>query len=384
MDLDFVCANAGRPARALTRRDLARALLAVPSGVALVALPDLRRALLAAGNPLSLTFWESAKQTLSAIESGQATVGDVQRWMESTGSEPILLTPSYFLWPEEDERGPVAREIHDLFVRYLEERIQEGDIDPDALVQGDHRARQAYEELQERWLTEPLPDGRVPSFAVSDEQDEELFAAWDEEEAFALSELRRILGELPKQPELPVHELEVAAERVRLVIDLPGYPGNVLRACAGLNERPLPDDDVELWLAVAAGVVGPISDLSEEDDDPDEFADVDGELSHEDSVLAALCSIDHADWLAAVSALVRLGPGVLASPERLARLVAESEDIDHDIDQELGDVEAGEVLFVPVVSLWTYLGVVDGDEVLTALGWWGLPKALERSWSADD
>ncbi|MFD0470158.1 hypothetical protein ACFQ0B_18875 [Nonomuraea thailandensis] len=39
MDMDFVCAQAGRPAPALTRRDVARALLAVPSGVALVALP---------------------------------------------------------------------------------------------------------------------------------------------------------------------------------------------------------------------------------------------------------------------------------------------------------------------------------------------------------
>lgn len=381
MDLDFVCASAGRPAQALTRRDIARALLAVPSGVALVALPDLRRAMLAAGNPLSLPFWEATKQTLSAIESGNATVGDVQRWIEATGSEPILLTPGYFVWPEEDERGPVAREIHTMFVRFLEERIEAGDIDPDALVQGDQAARRSYEELQERWLTEPLPDGRVPSFAVTDEQDDELFAAWDEEEAFALGELRRIVAELPKQPERPAHAIEVAAARLRELIDYPGYPGNVLRACAGFNDRPLPDDDEGLWVAVAAGVAGPISDLAEDDDDPEEFAALEGELSHEDSALAALCSIDHADWLAVVGALVRLGPGVLASPERLARLIAESEDIDQD---ELDDVEATEVLFLPVVSLWGYLGVVDEDEVLTPLGWWGLPKALERSWASDD
>ena len=64
MDLDFVCTHAGRPVAALTRRDVARALLAVPSGVALVAMPDLRRALMAAGNPLSLPFWDSARTTL--------------------------------------------------------------------------------------------------------------------------------------------------------------------------------------------------------------------------------------------------------------------------------------------------------------------------------
>ncbi|NUP04247.1 MAG: hypothetical protein HOV96_19485 [Nonomuraea sp.] len=381
--MDFVCAHAGRPATAVTRRDVARALLAVPSGVALVALPDLRRAMTAAGNPLSAPFWDSAKATLSSIESGVATVGDVQRWVESTGTEPILMTPSYFVWPEEDERGPVASEMFARLVAHLEEHVASGGIDPDALAGGELAARRAYEELQEHWLGTPLPDGRVPGFAVSDEQDEELFAAWDEEEAFALSELRRIVGELPKPPELPAPELELAAARLRGLLALPGYPANVLRACAGFDDRPMPDDDQELWLAVAAGVAGPISDLSEDGDVPDEFADLEGELSHEDAALANLCAIQHADWLAAVAALTRLGPGVLASPERVARLIAESDDIDAD-EQDEEDLDATEGLFASVVSLWAYLGIVDEADVLTRLGWWGLPKALERAWSPGD
>ncbi|MFI7695674.1 hypothetical protein ACIBQ6_41845 [Nonomuraea sp. NPDC049655] len=383
MDIDYVCAHAGRPPAAVTRRDVARALLAVPSGVALVALPDLRRAMVAAGNPLSQPFWDSAKATLSSIEAGVATVGDVQRWVESTGTEPILMTPSYFVWPEEDERGPVAAEMFGRMVSFLEERVAAGEVAPDALAQGDHAARRAYEELQEHWLATPLPDGRVPGFAVSDEQDEELFAALDEEEAFALSELRRIVGELPKAPELPLVELELAAARLRVLLDLPGYPANVLRACAGFDDRPMPDDDRELWLAVAAGVAGPISDLSEADDVPEEFADLEGELGHEDTALANLCAIQHADWLAAVAALARMGPGVLASPERLARLIAESDDIESG-EQDDDDLDATEGLFASVVSLWTYLGIVDADEVLTPLGWWGLPKALERAWSPRD
>ncbi|MER6577365.1 hypothetical protein [Nonomuraea sp. NPDC001023] len=383
MDIDYVCAHAGRPPAAVTRRDVARALLAVPSGVALVALPDLRRAMVAAGNPLSQPFWDSAKATLSSIEAGVATVGDVQRWVESTGTEPILMTPSYFVWPEEDERGPVAAEMFGRMVSFLEERVASGEIDPDALAQGDHAARRAYEELQEHWLATPLPDGRVPGFAVSDEQDEELFAALDEEEAFALSELRRIVGELPKAPELPLVELELAAARLRVLLDLPGYPANVLRACAGFEDRPMPDDDRELWLAVAAGVAGPISDLPEADDVPEEFADLEGELGHEDTALANLCAIQHADWLAAVAALARMGPGVLASPERLARLIAESDDIESG-EQDDDNLDATEGLFASVVSLWTYLGIVDADEVLTPLGWWGLPKALERAWSPRD
>ncbi|MEU3165872.1 hypothetical protein [Streptosporangium sp. NPDC006930] len=382
MDLDFVCVHAGRAASELTRRDVARALLAVPSGVALVALPDLRRALLAAGNPLSVPFWDSAKATLGAIESGAATVGDVQRWMESTGTEPLLLTPSFFVWPEEDERGPVGEEMFRGLVAHLEERVAAGEIDPDALARGDEGAREAYADLQERWLTSPLPDGRVPGTAVSDEQDEELFAAWDEEEAFALSELRRILAELPA-PERPVRELRAAASRLREVLGRPGYPGNVLRACAGYEGEPLPADDEELWLTVTAGIAGPISDLSEEGDRLEIFSDLDGELSHEDSVLAALCAIHHADWLAVVAALARRGPGVLASPERIARLIAESEDIDVDLD-EPEDLEAAETLFSSVTPLWACLGIVDRTEVLTSLGRWGLPKALERAWSSTD
>ncbi|WP_188192742.1 hypothetical protein [Nonomuraea sp. SYSU D8015] len=378
--MQFVCAHAGRPATALTRRDVARALLDVPSGVALVALPDLRRAMMAAGNPLSLAFWESAKATLRSIEAGVATVGDVQRWVESTGTEPILMTPGYFVWPEEDERGPVAAEMFARLVAYLEERVRSGEIDPDALAGGDPEARHAYEELQERWLATPLPDGRIPGQAVNEEQDEELFAAWDEEEAFALSELRRIVAELPKQPALPAAELEAAAARLRALLALPGYPASVLRACAGFDDRPMPDDDEELWLAVAAGIAGPISDLTENGDVLEEFADLERELSEEDAALANLCAIQHADWLAAVAALARMGPGVLASPERMARLIAESEDIEID-DQDQDDLDATEGLFASVVALWSCLGIVDEDEVLTPLGWWGLPKALERAWS---
>ncbi|MGW4425556.1 hypothetical protein [Streptosporangium sp. NPDC004631] len=380
VDLDFVCVHAGRAATELTRRDVARALLAVPSGVALVAVPDLRRALLAAGNPLSSPFWESVKRTLGAIESGHATVGDVQRWMESTGTEPLLLTRGFFVWPEEDERGPIAEEMFRRLVAFLEERVAAGEVDPDALALGDEAARETYQDLQEHWLNNPLPDdGRVPGSAVSDEQDEELFAAWDEEEAFALSELRRILAGLPA-PDRPVADLRAACSRLREVLADPGYPGNVLRACAGYEGEPLPVDDEELWLTVTAGIAGPISDLPDDDETPETFGDLDGELSHEDAVLAALCAIHHADWLAVVAALARRGPGVLASPERIARFIAESEDIDVRMDDP-EDLDAAETLFSSVTPLWACLGIVDKSEVLTPLGRWGLPKALERAWS---
>ncbi|WP_308250357.1 hypothetical protein [Sphaerisporangium fuscum] len=380
VDLEFVTEHAGRPASVLTRRDVARALLAVPSGQALVSIPDLRREMLAAGNPLSPAFWESAKSALTGIESGVATVGDVQRWLESTGTEPILITRGYFVWPEEDERGPVAAELYDRLVAHLEEHVESGEIDPDRLVAGDHDARLVYEEIQERWLGTALPDGRVPGDAVNDELDEGLFASWDEEEAYALSELRRVLADLPEPP-FPGVDLSEAVRRLRKTLAEPGYPGTVLRACAGFDDEALPEEDTELWLAVAAGIASPVSDL--EDDDEHRFWDLDGELSQEDSALAALCTIHYADWLAAVIELARRGPGVLASPERIARFVAESEDIDVDMDDP-EDIATTETLFASVTPLWQRLGIVDAQDVLTPLGWWGLPKALERAWSSQE
>ncbi|MFD0884722.1 condensation domain-containing protein, partial [Streptosporangium algeriense] len=177
---------------------------------------------------------------------------------------------------------------------------------------------------------------------------------------------------------------ELLGERLvhvlRQVLADPAYPGNVLRACAGYEGEPLPADDEELWLSVTAGIAGPVSDLPEDDDTPEGFADLDGELSHEDAVLAALCAIHHADWLAVVATLARRGPGVLASPERIARFIAESEDIDVQMDDP-EDLEAAETLFSSVTPLWACLGIVDKSEVLTPLGRWGLPKALERAWS---
>ncbi|MBO3750673.1 hypothetical protein J5X84_31740 [Streptosporangiaceae bacterium NEAU-GS5] len=377
MDLDFAVRLSGRPARELTRRDVARALLAVPSGQALVSLGDLRRELLGAGNPLSAPFWESAKATLTQIESGVATVGDVQRWLESTGTEPILLTRSFFVWPDEGERGPIAAEMYERLVSHLEGLVACGTIDVDALATGDSATRKAYEEIQEHWLTAPLDDGRVPGTAVSDEQDAELFAAWDEEEAYALDELLRILGDLPEPP-FPAADLRTAAQRLRDTLADEGYPGNVLRACAGFDDGVLPADDEDLWLAVVAGIAAPISDLPEEQD-AERFFDLDGELTHEDSVIASLCAIHHADWLAAVTTLVRFGPGVLASPERIARFIADSEDGSD--QEEPYDLDATEMLFTAVTPLWARLGVLDRTEVLTPLGWWGLPRALIRAWS---
>jgi hypothetical protein len=130
-------------------------------------------------------------------------------------------------------------------------------------------------------------------------------------------------------------------------------------------------------------------------DEPDE--DEPGEVESE---LAAICAIDHFDWLAAITALAEGGPGAAASAADLGAYVrdydpGESEDPDDaepgeedepgdfflsDDDDAFDDLTM-EGLFLPVTSLWQVLGAIDEDERLTALGWWGLPEAMLRVWA---
>jgi hypothetical protein len=47
-------------------------------------------------------------------------------------------------------------------------RIAELAGDPDRLATGDPAALRSHAELQERWMTSPLPDGRVPMTALAE------------------------------------------------------------------------------------------------------------------------------------------------------------------------------------------------------------------------
>jgi hypothetical protein len=390
-EADRLADLAGRPLSALTRRDVALALLTVPSEEALGSLPGIRRGMLAAGNPLSAVFWTSAEAILHAINDGDATVGDVRTWLEATGTEPNGIIGLH-VWDEMSERSQLAAEMHTRLVSYLEERLAAGEIDPDLLVAADPAACQAHVELQERWMTSPLPDGRVPMDVLLDEKDEELFADWDAADADALAALRALLGRVGERP-LPREELRRASARLRQDLARPGWPGNLLIECSGLQPRGLPADDVELWLQLAAGVTSP------EGPDTWEGPDQDGDEAGENE-LAVICAIDHFDWLAVITALAEGGAGAAASAAGLAAYVRDYDPGDAEDPDDGGPGEADEPddfffsedddefddltmegMFLPVVSLWQVLGAVDEDERLTALGWWGLPEAMLRVWA---
>jgi hypothetical protein len=326
------------------------------------------------------------------------------------------------VWEEPSARSPLQEEMHARLVGYLEERLAAGETDPDRLATGDKAARQEYVALQERWMTTPLPDGRVPMTVLLDEQDEAFLADWAAADAEARAALQSVLNRVGNRP-VPARELAAATARLRADIARPGWPGQMLVSFSGRTADALPADNAELWLMLATSVASPQGDpLSPEDrefaramewaededikfgDEPDEGG-AEGEPDELSAAIAAVCALDHFDWLAVMSALVNGGPGTPASAADLARYVrdfdpdkvlglvlAASDDTDDvDADVEFEDDDYDEVddfdelsiegLFLHVTAMWSVLGAIDSDDRLTALGWWGLPEAMRRAWS---
>ena len=408
LDADRVADLAARPASELTRRDVALALLSVPSSDALGSLPVIRRGLVAAGNPLSAVFWSAAEAVLGRIRDNKATVGDVRTWLEATGTEPNGIIGLH-IWDEQSQRSQLAAEMHTRLVHHLEDQLGAGEIDPDRLAAADPAACLAYIAVQERWMTSPLPDGRVPMDVLLAEKDEEYLAEWDAADAEALAALGELLEQVGERP-LPAPGLRAAAGRLRGQLARPDRPDGLvgvqglngllevkgaaplLLECSGMAPADLPADDAELWLRLAAGVACP--EVTDDWTEPDEAAE---ELSETDAAVVAICAIDHYDWLAVITALAVGGPGTPATAGDLAGYVraydpdgGESEDGDDDVEPdgpgpEADDAEFDELglegLFGPVTALWRVLGAVGEDDRLTELGWWGLPEAMRRVWA---
>ena len=441
LQADRVAELAHRPVAQLRRRDVAIALLTVAADDALTSLPALRRGLLAAGNPLSAPFWDSAEAILQKISGHEATFGDVHGWLEATGTEPTAIIGLH-VWEEPDARSPLQEEMHARLVNHLEEFVAAGEINPDLLATGDEEARREYLAVQERWMTTPLPDGRVPMTVLLDEQDEAFLADWAAADAEARTALQSVLDTAGERP-LPAPDLSAAVARLRADIARPGWPGQMLVSFSGRTAEALPADAVELWLTLAASVAAPQGDpLSEEDkefaramewadeedldfgDAVDDAAD-DEEPDEMSAAIAAVCALDHFDWLAVMSALVNGGPGTPASAADLARYVRDFDpdkiiglslaSVNDDPEDDDGDelvpggpgtgefdadgfgadgLDAGEFeddedfdelsiegLFLHVTSMWSVLGAIDDDDRLTPLGWWGLPEAMRRAWT---
>ncbi len=378
LQADRVAELAQRRVAELRRRDVAIALLSVPAADALASLPAIRRGLLAAGNPLSAPFWESAETILHKISDHVATFGDVHGWLEATGTEPTGIIGLH-VWAEPAARSPLQEEMYARLVGHLEECVASGEIDPDRLATGDEEARLDYVTAQQRWMTTPLPDGRVPMTALLDEQDEAFLADWAAADAEARTALQSMLAAAGDRP-LPAADLRAAVAKLRVDIARPGWPGQMLVSFSGRNADSLPSDDAELWLTLATSVAapqgGPLSDEDKEfaramewaEEEDLEFGDDlddgggDDEPDELSAAIAAVCALDHFDWLAVMSALVTGGPGTPASAADLARYVR-----DFDPEQVIGLASTdGEFSLAAAVAAAVADDIDDADYVESA------------------
>lgn len=198
---------------------------------------------------------------------------------------------------------------------------------------------------------------------LDDEDEDEFFAAWDQAETDAVDLLRRALPELV-DAEPPPGALAAAADSLRAGMRSRKWPYEHVRHAAGFTTNRLPETNLEVWL----GAVGGLICMREES----------GMGIEEESALMAL---QHADWLGAVVGLVRAGEGASAEPADLVAYINACPEIDGGIDPD--EASLVETAFELVLSAWEAAGAVDSDRRLTALGRWGLPRALSWAWDGD-
>jgi hypothetical protein len=194
------------------------------------------------------------------------------------------------------------------------------------------------------------------------EDDEEFSAQWEQAEADAVEVLRRALP-VPMLAPLPAGELQLACVRLRASLARHDPAVEAIRRAAGLDP-PLPADDAELWLAAAGALIA-----------MREPSGLDAELE------AAVMALELADWVGAVIGLVRGGVGARADPAALVATINDCPEVEGTVDPD--DADLVELAFEVVLPTWEAIGAVDADRRLTALGVWGLPRALARAWNSD-
>jgi len=201
-----------------------------------------------------------------------------------------------------------------------------------------------------------------PDFLPEDDDDESFLEAWDQAEAEAVDLLRRALPEL--RDELPpAGELEDAVLQLRAGIKQKRWPYRHMSRAAGF-QLAQPMTSLELWLGAVGGLIA----MREE-------SGLDGEAE------ASLMALQHADWLGAVVGLVRAGVGASASPQALVGYINRSPEVEGELDFD--DAGAVENAFELILPAWEAAGAVDGNRRLTALGRWGLPRALAWAWNGE-
>lgn len=187
--------------------------------------------------------------------------------------------------------------------------------------------------------------------------------AWDTASAQAVGILRTALSGHRRRP-APTDAVREAATAVRWAIREDDPVALLVVAANGWDRDDLPDDD-EALVAWTAGAI-----LIQEDDPG---------LDAEDE--AAVMALEFGDWVGAVVEAVRDGVGTSMTPGNLVRLADRCPEVDGELDSDDAAVVArGYEIVLPT---WQLAGVVDGNDRLTELGAWLLPRVLAFAWGGD-
>lgn len=201
-----------------------------------------------------------------------------------------------------------------------------------------------------------------PDFFLGEDDDDAFLEAWDHAEAEAVELLQRALPELRDEPP-PAGELADAVLRLRAGLKGRRWPHRHMGSAAGFDPVQ-PMSRLELWLGAAGGLIA----MREESGLADEAE-------------ASLMALQHADWLGAVVGLVRAGIGASAEPQELVGYINRCPEVEGELDYD--DAGAVESAFELILPAWEAAGAVDGTRRLTALGRWGLPRALAWAWNGE-
>jgi len=221
-------------------------------------------------------------------------------------------------------------------------------------------------ELSRREIVEQSPLGNlievggliVPRDMLDSIDDDALVESLDEADSRAVELLREALPELAGLQEPPALRHAAIDLRRRLLSRDP-----VLRAVARANawSRGLPRDARQLWIETAGALIAIKNDTG---------------LSVEEESL--LMTLDHADLIGAVLGAVRAGVGSSAGPRHLTSHIDSCPEVEGEVDED--DRRLIEAAFDLLVPVWQAVGALDAEQRLTALGAWGLPRALAWAW----
>jgi len=200
---------------------------------------------------------------------------------------------------------------------------------------------------------------------LDDDMDEEaLLAAWAQADEDALEVLLEALPRLA-DTSVPLPQLQAAVARIRAGVADSTWPYDYFRPAANWGAAPLPHDDFECFMDALVSTMLPVGDV--EDWEPEE--------------LAAVASLEHADWVGSVVGVVRAGPGASMDPEAMLDYIDNCPELEGDRDP--GDDIVIEHAFEVLMPLWQAIGIVDGERRVTRLGIWALPMLLITAWSVE-